>query len=139
MKSDPNFTYIQTGFGPNFREQFKALHERFPGEILLHLEWGAARAAPDADGMGFHGENVGVGGIPLVRFVSEQRLAEIIAFCREIGIGVANPHTYLLDEDGPSPSMLEKQAFKARMDPAGLLNPGKMKSFPLNPFIPSGT
>jgi FAD/FMN-containing dehydrogenase len=135
MKSDPGFTYIQTGFGPNFREQFKALHERFPGEILLHLEWGASRAVPDADGGGFHGESVGLGGIPLVRYVSGERLDEIIAYCREIGVGVSNPHTYLLDEGGSSPGMLEKQAFKARMDPAGLLNPGKMKSFPLNPFV----
>jgi FAD/FMN-containing dehydrogenase len=139
MKSDPTFTYIQAGFGANFREQFKALHDRFPGEILLHLEWGAARAVPDADGSGyFHGENVGVGGIPLVRFMSEERLAEIIFYCRQIGIVIANPHTYLLDEEGAQqPNMAEKRAFKTEMDPAGLLNPGKMKSFPFNPFEPA--
>jgi hypothetical protein len=135
MKSDPAFTYLQAGFGANFREQFAALHARFPGEILLHLEWMGNRAVPSESGGGFfHAETVGIGSIPLVRFVSEARLAEIIAYCGEIGVGIANPHTYVLEEGGHHPNITDKIALKWEMDPAGLLNPGKMKSFPLNPF-----
>jgi len=135
MKSDPVYTYIQAGFGGNFREQFAALHARFPGEILLHLEWMAAGARADAGGPGFYaGENVGIGSIPLVRFVSEERLREIIAYCGEIGVGIANPHTYILEDGGHHANLPDKRALKAELDPGGLLNPGKMRTYPFNPF-----
>jgi len=49
-------------------------------------------------------------------------------------VGIANPHTYFLEEGGRHPNIADKRAFKAEVDPRGLLNPGKMKSFPNNPF-----
>jgi FAD/FMN-containing dehydrogenase len=135
IKSDPSITYLQSGFGRNFREQFAELHRRFPGEILLHLEWtvgnskmlrgGAAALNPDP---------IVVGGIPLVRFRSEERLNEILLCCGEIGVFIANPHTFYLEEGGRHPNIAEKRALKADVDPQGLLNPGKMKSYPYNPF-----
>jgi FAD/FMN-containing dehydrogenase len=135
MRADPAFTYLQSGFGPNFREQFAELRRRFPGEILLHLEWtvgnskmlraGAAALNPDP---------VVVGGIPLVRFVSEERLAEILAACAELGVFIANPHTFYLEEGGRHPNIADKRALKDEADPHGLLNPGKMKTYPHNPF-----
>jgi hypothetical protein len=135
MKSDPTFTYIQAGFGANFREQFALLHQRFPREILLHLEWMAGKAVQDPSGNGFfYGDPVGIGAIPLIRFVSEARLTEIIAYCQEIGVGIANPHTYILEDGGHHPNIADKRALKADFDPQGLLNPGKMKSYPINPF-----
>ena len=39
-----------------------------------------------------------IGAIPLVFFKNEARLNEIIAACREIGVGVANPHTFVLED-----------------------------------------
>jgi hypothetical protein len=135
MKSDPGFTYLQAGFAANFREQFAALHGRFPGEILLHLEWMASRTVADASGDGrVHGEGVMVAAIPLVRFISECRLTEIINYCGEIGVGIANPHTYVLEDGGHHPNIEDKRAMKSAMDPGGLLNPGKMRTAPLNPF-----
>jgi hypothetical protein len=135
MKSDPVYTYLQAGFGANFREQFAALHARFPGEILLHLEWMAGGARADAGGPGYYaGENVGIGAIPLVRFASEERLREIIAYCAEIGVGIANPHTYILEDGGHHSNLPDKRALKAELDPGGLLNPGKMRTYPFNPF-----
>lgn len=135
MKSDPVFTYIQSGFGTNFREQFKALHQRFPGEILFHIEWVSNQVSPTLGPGGTHvGETVVLGGIPLVKFVSEERLNEIIAYCAEIGVGIANPHTYTLEGGGHHPDILEKSRLKADFDPVGLLNPGKMSTHPVNPF-----
>jgi FAD/FMN-containing dehydrogenase len=135
MKSDPQFTYLQAGFAANFREQFVQLQSRFPGEILLHLEWMSGGAKPDPRGQGFiQGDQVFVASIPLVRFVSEARLREIIDYCAGIGVGIANPHTYLLEEGGHDPNIGAKRSLKERMDPGGLLNPGKMGTFPLNPF-----
>ena len=135
IKADPAFTYLQSGFGTNFREQFDELRRRFPGEIFFHLEWtvgnskmmrGASVAhTPDA---------VVVGGIPLVHFRSEERLNEILKACDELGVFIANPHTFYLEEGGRHPNIADKREFKAKMDPYALLNPGKMKTYPVNPF-----
>ena len=135
MKSDPTLTYLQAGFGKNFREQFALLEAKFPGEVLLHLEWMAGNPKMTREDTGLHaGENVGMGGIPLVYFKSEARLNELIAYCAEIGVFVANPHTFYLEEGGRHPNIGEKRALKADVDPHALLNPGKMKTYPINPF-----
>jgi FAD/FMN-containing dehydrogenase len=136
IKADPSITYLQSGFGANFREQFAELRRRFPGEILFHLEWTAGNVkmmrgvsgnvSPDA---------VVCGGIPLIFFKSEERLNEIIRCCDEIGMFTANPHTFYLEEGGRHPNIADKRAFKAESDPAALLNPGKMKTYPVNPFV----
>jgi hypothetical protein len=81
-------------------------------------------------------DGVVTGSIPLIFFKSEERLDEILACCAEIGVFVANPHTYVLEEGGRHPNIADKRAFKAEVDPAALLNPGKMKTYPLNPFAP---
>jgi FAD/FMN-containing dehydrogenase len=68
-------------------------------------------------------------GLPLVRFTSENRLRDIIALYRECGVGVKDPHVYILDEGtrhgAMSPAGLDA---KRRFDPGGLLNPGKVRS-----------
>jgi FAD/FMN-containing dehydrogenase len=135
MKSEPTLTYVQAGFGKNFREQFALLEKKFPGEVLLHLEWIAGNPKMTREDIGTQaGENVGMGGIPLVYFKSEARLQELIAYCAEIGVFIANPHTYFLEEGGRHPNIADKRALKAELDPYALLNPGKMKSYPKNPF-----
>jgi FAD/FMN-containing dehydrogenase len=133
IKSDPSYTYIQAGFGENFREQFQDLHAKFPGEIVFHLEWFSRRGRLGPGGKP-GGDGVVVGGIPLVHFVSEARLQEIIDYCARIGVGVNNPHTYFLEDGGHHPDIEEKRALKANLDPLGLLNPGKMRTYPFNPF-----
>jgi hypothetical protein len=135
MNTDPGFTYLQAGFGANFREQMAALRARFPDEILLHLEWmsGGTKPAPDAPGR-FYGDPVFIAAIPLVRWVSEERLAAILAFCGEAGIGIANPHTYFLEAGSQHDNLPQKRALKAELDPGGLLNPGKLRTYAHNPF-----
>jgi len=135
MKHDPAFTYLQSGFGENFREQFRLLQRRFPGEILFHLEWTAGNSKMMRDRSGPQGgTNIVVGGIPLVRFTTEARLQELLAYCAEIGVFIANPHTFFLEEGGRHPNIAEKRDLKTQLDPYGLLNPGKMKTYPFNPF-----
>jgi len=135
MKADPSITYVQSAFGSNFREQFAELRRRFPGEILLHLEWTAGNAkmmrGNAAEG---NPDPIVVGGIPLVFFRSEERLNEIVAHCEGIGVFIANPHTVLLEDGARHPNIADKRAFKAEVDPRALLNPGKMKTYPVNPF-----
>jgi FAD/FMN-containing dehydrogenase len=119
MKADAAYTYLQCGFSPTeCREQFRLLRERFGDEILFHIEFIK------------NGEGVVIpGAIPVVRFTTEERLNEMIAFCRSIGVFVANPHVNYLEDGGRfRPDNLQLMA-KQKYDPRGLLNPGKMISF----------
>jgi FAD/FMN-containing dehydrogenase len=135
IKADPSITYLQSGFGPNFREQFAELRRRFPGEILFHLEWTAGNAKMmRGNAVAMNPDAIVAGGIPLVFFRSEERLNEILRCCDEIGVFIANPHTFYLEEGGRHVNIADKRAFKAEVDPAALLNPGKMKTYPVNPF-----
>ena len=136
IKCDPAITYLQSGFGRNFREQFAELHRRFPGEILFHLEWTAGNSKMlRGNAAALNPDPVVVGGIPLVRFRSEERLAEILRCCEEIGVFIANPHTFYLEEGGRHPNIADKRALKSEVDPHGLLNPGNMKTYPHNTFV----
>jgi FAD/FMN-containing dehydrogenase len=135
IKADPSITYLQSGFGRNFREQFAELRRRFPGEILFHLEWTAGNSKMmRGNAVATNPDSIVAGGIPLVFFKSEERLAEILRCCDEIGVFIANPHTVYLEEGGRHPNIADKRAFKAEVDPRALLNPGKMKTYPVNPF-----
>jgi FAD/FMN-containing dehydrogenase len=135
IKADPSITYLQSGFGRNFREQFAELRRRFPGEILFHLEWTAGNSKMmRGNAVANNPDAIVAGGIPLVFFKSEERLNEILRCCDEIGVFIANPHTFFLEEGGRHPNIADKRAFKAEVDPGALLNPGKMKTYPVNPF-----
>jgi hypothetical protein len=137
IKADPSITYLQSGFGKNFREQFAELRRRFPGEILFHLEWTAGNSKMmRGNAVAMNPDAIVCGGIPLVFFKSEERLREILAACDELGVFIANPHTFHLEDGGRHPNIADKRAFKAEVDPAALLNPGKMRTYPVNPFAP---
>lgn len=119
MKADAAYTYLQCGFSPTeCREQFRKLRERFGHEILFHIEF-----MKNGDGI------VIPGAIPVVRFTTEERLNDMIGFCRSIGVFVANPHVNYLEDGGRfRPDNIQLMA-KQKYDPRGLLNPGKMISF----------
>jgi FAD/FMN-containing dehydrogenase len=119
MKADPAYTYLQCGFSPSdCEEQFRLLRERYGDEILFHIEFmknGAGVVIP--------------GAIPVVRFTTEERLNDMIAYCRSIGVFVANPHVNYLEDAGRFRADNIQLKAKQRYDPRGLLNPGKMISF----------
>jgi hypothetical protein len=119
MKADPAYTYLQCGFSPTeCEEQFRLLRERFGDEMLFHIEF-----MKNGEGV------VTPGAIPVVRFTTEDRLNEMIAYCRSIGVFVANPHVNYLEDGGRfRPDNIQLLA-KRKYDPRGLLNPGKMISF----------
>lgn len=119
MKSDPAYTYLQCGFSPGeCRKQFHLLRHRFGEEIHFHIEFMK------------NGEGVVIpGAIPVVRFLSVERLNELIDYCRSIGVTVANPHVNTVEDGGRfRPDNIQLLA-KQKYDPRGLLNPGKMISF----------
>ena len=67
--------------------------------------------------------------LQLVRFTTEERLNEIIRYHEERGAVIFNPHTYILEDGGMKMINLEQLQFKQKVDPYGLLNPGKMKAW----------
>ncbi len=119
MRTDEAYTYLQCGFDPDAaRDQMRRLRERFGQEILFHMEFmknGNGRVIP--------------GAIPLVYYTTEERLNNMIDFCREIGVFVANPHVNNVEGGGRFRADNVQLLAKQRYDPKGLLNPGKMITF----------
>jgi FAD/FMN-containing dehydrogenase len=119
MKADPEYTYLQCAFSATgAREQFRLLRARYGEEILFHIEF-----MKNGEGVVFPGA------IPVVRFTTEERLNEMIAYCRSIGVFVANPHVNYLEDGGRFRADNIQLRAKEKYDPRGLLNPGKMMSF----------
>jgi FAD/FMN-containing dehydrogenase len=119
MKADPEYTYLQCGYDPKrVYEQLALLKAKYGSDYLHHMEWmknGAGVMVP--------------GAIPVVRFTTPERLEEMIAYCREIGVGVANPHLNFVEGGGRYREDNVQLLAKYKYDPKGLMNPGKMKSF----------
>ncbi len=119
MKADPEYTYLQCGFdAETSRQQISLLKSKYGSDFLLHMEWmknGAGVVFP--------------GAIPIVRFATEERLNEMIAYCREIGVFVANPHVNHVEGGGRYREDNAQLQTKYRYDPKGLMNPGKMATF----------
>ena len=118
LKADRTITYLQCLFdGSDYLDKIARAVATFGDETPMHLEFTRV------------GGHVAAFGLQLVRFTSEQRLYEIIAWLEAAGCPVADPHTFIL-EDGGMKTIDELQlAFKRQNDPLGLLNPGKMKAF----------
>jgi FAD/FMN-containing dehydrogenase len=119
MKVEKNLTYIQSGFpaGRNV-EQAKALHRLLAGEVLTHLEFIRTK----------EGEMT-CSGLQLVRYTTDERLNEIMQIHRDHGVYIANPHVYLVEDGKQGQINPDVVATKMRFDPAGLLNPGKLKGW----------
>ncbi|MGC2330523.1 MAG: FAD-binding oxidoreductase [Candidatus Acidiferrales bacterium] len=125
MKADEAYTYLQCAFDPSaVRHQMRRLKERFGYEILFHMEFWK------------NGEGVMIpGALPLVYYTTEERLNEMIDFCRAIGVFVANPHVNYVEGGGRYRADNVQLLAKRRYDPKGLMNPGKMLTF--EPEAPS--
>jgi len=119
MRTDEAYTYLQCAFDPaTVRDQMRRLKERFGKEFLFHMEFWKA-----ADG------RMIPGAIPVVYYTTEDRLNDMISFCREIGVFVANPHVNNVEGGGRYRADNVQLLAKQRYDPKGLLNPGKMITF----------
>jgi FAD/FMN-containing dehydrogenase len=119
LKSDRGFTYLQCLY-PHDRliEAVAQVGAKFSGEVFQHLEFIRLNGHMTASG------------IPVVRYTSAERLYEIIAEYEACGIMIADPHVVTL-EDGSRYKRVDADqlSFKHEVDPMGLLNPGKMRSF----------
>jgi FAD binding domain len=117
---DRNLTYLQTFYFT--LERLGKLNQQYQqknggDEIMIHLEFLRAgnRAIP--------------AGLQLVRYTTEARLQEIIRDHEAQGAFIANPHVYTIEDGGNKQIDPQKVAFKQKVDPYGLLNPGKMRGY----------
>jgi FAD/FMN-containing dehydrogenase len=118
LKTDKQITYLQTLFpAPNHLELIAKLERMFGEEVLLHLEFVR------------FGGTVCAFGLQIVRFTTEERLAEIIRLHEEAGAPIFNPHTFTLEDGGMKLVDRMQLDFKRETDPKGLLNPGKMAAW----------
>jgi FAD/FMN-containing dehydrogenase len=119
LKSDRSVTYLQCLY-PHDRilEKVAEMRDLFPDEVLQHLEF-----------IRFGGR-VTCSALPVVRYRNTDRLNEIIRLHEERGVYIANPHVFTV-EDGSryKRADADQLGFKHEVDPYGLLNPGKMRSF----------
>ena len=119
LKRDRGVTYLQCLF-PHDRLMplVKEMVATFGDEVLHHLEFSR------------YAGHVTASALPIVRYKSRERLYEIIAAYEAAGVMIANPHVYTL-EDGSRyrRADADQLGFKAEVDPYGLLNPGKMRSY----------
>ncbi len=119
LKVDRSVTYLQLLFpADRLLSSISEMVAKFGDEQMLHLEF-----------LRFGGK-VTVSGLPVVRYTTEERLNEIISIYEQNGVFVANPHVMTL-EDGSRHKRAEADqiGFKRDIDPYGLLNPGKMRTF----------
>jgi len=119
LKQDRSITYLQCLF-PSERllDSISEMQTLFGDEVIYHLEF-----------IRFAGR-LTCSSLPIVRFTTEERLTEIMKIHEDHGVMIANPHVWTL-EDGArhKKADADQLGFKALVDPRGLLNPGKMRSF----------
>ncbi|MEX0270280.1 FAD-binding oxidoreductase [Leptolyngbyaceae cyanobacterium UHCC 1019] len=115
---DPTLTYLQTLFpdDPELKV-LEHLYDHYGDEVMMHLEFIRV------------GGSVRPVGLQVVRYTTGDRLQEIMDYHESVNAYIFNPHTYILEEGGRKTVDIQHLRFKERVDPLGLLNPGKMKAW----------
>ena len=111
------WTYLQMLLPQPEQPALDALRARWGDDLLWHLEavrqQGALRLAA----------------LPLVRWTGLDRLNALMQDCRDVGAVLFNPHVLTVEDGGLGVVDSDQVAAKQRFDPAGLLNPGKLRGW----------
>jgi FAD/FMN-containing dehydrogenase len=115
QKKDMKYTSVQTMFGgDDLRGQLMGLHPEFAGTMPFRLEFQKSQ-----------GKLVAVGS-PLFLYECEAHMADIVRRVQASGALVANSHTTSIRNVGMKTLTQADLDFTRKMDPHGLLNPGKV-------------
>ncbi len=119
LKLDRSWTYLQLVVPVAVAPELIARQmERYGDEMLMHHEFARLAGQPR------------LSGLVLVQFLDEERLDEIMQELRDDGCHVMNAHVHVLEKSGRKQMGSEEIRFKRSVDPLGLMNPGKILSFP---------
>ena len=118
LKADRSATYQQIGVpDPADADAVAAVGEALGDDVWQHHEF----ARLDGKIVAFD--------LPIIWFSDEARLREIDSIYQQHGHSVADAHTYLVEGGGLKNADYSHLAWKKRMDPKGLLNPGKSRAW----------
>ena len=114
---DPSWTYLQMLLPEPELPAMQSLKQRWGDDLLWHLELVRQQGAQR------------VAALPLVRWSGEDQLDRLMNECREVGAVIFNPHVITVEDGGLGVIDGDQVAAKQRFDPAGLLNPGKLRGW----------
>jgi FAD/FMN-containing dehydrogenase len=113
----PGWTYLQLLLPQPELPLLQELSRQWGDALHWHLEavrhQGAARLAA----------------LPLLRWQGEAPLQQLMAQLRQAGALIFNPHVITVEDGGLGVIDADQVAAKAAYDPAGLLNPGKLRGW----------
>ncbi|MFM7345510.1 MAG: FAD-binding oxidoreductase [Tagaea sp.] len=124
IRVDKSVTYLQSMFpAANTLDLVAGIEKATGGELLHHFE------CVRYDG------KVTVQGVPVFRWESREQLDRLVKAHEALGIRIANPHTWILQNGGMKKIDAAQVAFRERHDPYGLSNPGKMAGWNTGPAL----
>ncbi|MGB4699609.1 MAG: FAD-binding oxidoreductase [Parasynechococcus sp.] len=115
--SEPGWTYLQMLLPQPELPAMQALRNQWGDDLLWHLELVKQQGS------------VRVAALPLVRWRGAALLVQLMDDCRAHGAVVFNPHVITVEDGGLGVVDGDQVAAKQRFDPAGLMNPGKLRGW----------
>lgn len=115
--ADPTWTYLQLLLPPKPAPVLQALDRRQGAGLGWHLE--AVRSQGEARWAA----------LPLLRWQGAGALAEVMEAAQDLGCTIFNPHVITVEDGGLGVVDADQVRAKQSYDPAGLLNPGKLRGW----------
>ncbi len=124
IRKDRSVTYLQSMLPPGDTvARALALEAATGAEMMHHYEC-----------VRFNGA-VTCQGVPVFKWHDRAQLDRLVRAHEALGIRIANPHTWLLQNGGMKRIDEAQIEFRRRHDPNGLMNPGKMAGWPTGPAL----
>jgi FAD/FMN-containing dehydrogenase len=120
LNVDRDITYLQALYpASNFMEKVAEVAALFtPDEVIHHFEFIRYAGLPTG------------AGLPLIKYTTDKRLYEIMEIYRAHGVFIADPHIWMLEDSaGYKSADADLIGFKREVDPLGICNPGKMRTY----------
>jgi hypothetical protein len=125
LKVDKTLTYIQSGFPAEQHIEHALKMKKLLGdECLLHLEFIRLKEG-----------QMTFSGLQLIKYTNAARLDQIMQLHRDNGVYIANPHVYHVEDGKQGQVNPDIVMTKLRLDPQGLVNPGKLRGWDMRDQI----